>query len=177
VGNDPAEALAEFERTRRFSWTSDLADIPSEYGVENFYGDVGQLFAVTLVAQPRVCAGLVGALIKGLGADHVCCGTDALWTGSPQWQIEGLRRLEIPPDMQRKFGFAALGPAEGAVKAAIFSGNNARLYGIDPKVAAMQASGDRFAAMKSEYEKNGSEPSNLRYGYVNQTRRAARAVS
>jgi uncharacterized protein len=168
VGNDPAEALAEFERTGRFSWTSDLADIPSEYGVNNVYGDVGQLFAVTLVAQPRVCAGLMGTLIKGLGADHVCWGTDALWTGSPQWQIEGLRRLEIPQDMQRKFGFAPLGPAEGAVKTAIFSGNNARLYGIDTKVAAVHASGDRFAAMKSEYEKNGAEPSNLRYGYVKQ---------
>jgi uncharacterized protein len=68
-----------------------------------------------------------------------------------------------------KYGFAPLGPAEGAVKTAIFSGNNARLYGIDAKVAAMHASGDQFAAMKSEYEKNGAEPSNLRYVYVKQT--------
>ena len=30
----------------------------------------------------------MGTLIKGLGADHVCWGTDALWTGAPQWQIE-----------------------------------------------------------------------------------------
>jgi uncharacterized protein len=46
--------------------------------------------------------------------------------------------------MQRKFGFAPLGAAEGAVKTAIFSGNNARLYRIDTKVAATQASGDRL---------------------------------
>jgi uncharacterized protein len=26
--------------------------------------------------------------------------------------------------------------------------------------------GDRFAMMKAEYEKNGPEPSNTRYGYV-----------
>jgi hypothetical protein len=166
VGNDPAETLAEFERTGRLSWTSELADIPAQYGVHNVYGDVGQLFAVTLVAQPRVCAGLMGTLIKGLGADHVCWGTDALWTGSPQWQIEGLRRLEIPQDMQRKFGFAPLGPAEGTAKDAIFSGNNARLYGIDRNTASIRCSGDRFAAMKREYEENGAQPSNLRYGYV-----------
>ena len=49
VGGDPAVALAEFERTGRISWTSDLADIPAEYGVSNVYGDVGQLFATTLV--------------------------------------------------------------------------------------------------------------------------------
>jgi hypothetical protein len=28
-------ALAEFERTGRISWTSDLADIPQQYGVSN----------------------------------------------------------------------------------------------------------------------------------------------
>ena len=55
---------------------------------------------------------------------------DALWTGSPQWQIEGLRRLEIPEAMQNKFGYAPLGAADGPVKSAIFGGNNARLYDI-----------------------------------------------
>jgi uncharacterized protein len=166
VGGDPAVALAEFERTGRIAWTSDLADIPAQYGVNNVYGDVGQLFATTLVAQPRVCAALMGTLIKGLGVDHVNWGTDALWTGSPQWQIEGLRRLEIPEDMQKKFGFNPLGPADGAVKSAIFGGNNARLYGIDVKKAGLELKKDSFAQLKADYEKNGPEPSNVRYGYV-----------
>src|SRR5215468_6366854 len=166
VGGDPAVALAEFERTGRISWTSDLADIPAEYGVNNVYGDVGQLFATTLVAQPRVCAALMGILIKGMGVDHVNWGTDSVWTGSPQWQIEGLRRLEIPEDMQKKFGYAPLGPADGPVKSAIFGGNNARLYNIQPKRAMLDIKGDRFAQMKAEYEKAGPEPSNTRYGYV-----------
>jgi predicted TIM-barrel fold metal-dependent hydrolase len=166
VGGDPAVALAEFNRTGRIAWTSDLADIPQQYGVSNVYGDVGQLFATTLVAEPNVCAALMGTLIKGLGADHVCWGTDALWTGSPQWQIEGLRRLEIPEDMQKKYGFSPLGSADGAVKTAIFGGNNARLYDIQPKRAMLELSGDRFAALKAEYERNGPQPSNMRYGYV-----------
>ena len=166
VGGDPKQALAEFERTGRISWTSDLADIPAQYGVNNVYGDVGQLFATTLVAEPNVCAALMGTLIKGLGVDHVCWGTDALWTGAPQWQIEGLRRLEIPEAMQKKFGYAPLGAADGPVKSAIFGGNNARLYDIQPKRAMLELKGDRFALMKAEYEKAGPEPSNTRYGYV-----------
>lgn len=166
VGGDPKQALAEFERTGRISWTSDLADIPAQYGVNNVYGDVGQLFATTLVAEPNVCAALMGTLIKGLGADHVCWGTDALWTGAPQWQIEGLRRLEIPEAMQKKFGYAPLGAADGPVKTAIFGDNNARLYNIQPKRAMLDLKGDRFALMKAEYEKAGPEPSNTRYGYV-----------
>ena len=108
----------------------------------------------------------MGQLVKGLGADHVVWGTDAVWTGAPQWQIEGLRRLEIPEDMQKKFGYAPLGPADGPVKTAIFGGNNARLYNVEPKKAMLELKGDRFALMKAEYEKAGAEPSNMRYGYV-----------
>ncbi len=134
--------------------------------MSNVYGDVGQLFATTLVAQPRVCAALMGILVKGLGPDHVCWGTDALWTGSPQWQIEGLRRLEIPEDLRKKFGYAALGPADGAIKTAIFGANNARLYGIQPIKAGMELSRDRVALLKADYDRNGPEPSHLRYGYV-----------
>ena len=129
----PAEAGRSSSRPGRISWTSDLADIPEKYGVTNVYGDVGQLFAQSVVAEPRLGAALMGMLIKGLGADHVCWGTDAIWTGSPQWQIEALRRLEIPEDMQKKYGFAPLGPADGPVKTAIFSGNNMRLYGLQKR--------------------------------------------
>jgi hypothetical protein len=166
VGGDPAVALAEFERTGRIAWTSDLADIPEQYGVTNVYGDLGQLFAMTLVAQPRVCAALMGILIKGLGADHVTWGTDAVWSGSPQWQIEGLRRLEIPEDMQKKYGFAPMGPADGPVKAAIFGTNSTRLYGIDPIKTAANLHGDHFSKLKADYVKSGAMPSNLRYGYM-----------
>lgn len=166
VGGDPKVALAEFERTGRISWTSDLADIPSQYGVSNVYGDVGQLFATTLVAEPNVCAALMGILVKGLGADHVCWGTDALWTGSPQWQIEGLRRLEIPEAMQKKHGFSPLGAADGSVKNAIFGTNNAKLYGITPRRAMLDMKNDGISKLKEAYEKSGPERSNMRYGYV-----------
>jgi hypothetical protein len=166
VGGDPKVALAEFQRTGRIAWTSDLADIPEQYGVSNVYGDVGQLFATTLIAEPNVCAALMGILIRGLGVDHVCWGTDAVWTGSPQWQIEGLRRLEIPEAMQKQHGFNPLGDATGPVKTAIFGGNNARLYNLDPTRAANDVAGDHFSVVKQAYEADGPARSNLRYGYV-----------
>jgi len=164
VGGRPEDAYAEFEKTGRISWTSDLADIPAKYGVSNVYGDLGQLFAMTAVVEPRLCAALMGILVKGLGADHVIWGTDALWTGSPQWQIEGLRRLEIPQEMRKKYGYAELGPADGPVKQAIFGGNSARMYRYEVKKAAWRD--DRFASLKADYERGGRDPSNLRYGFV-----------
>ena len=68
--------------------------------------------------------------------------------------------------MQKKHGFAPLGAADGPVKTAIFGGNNAKLYNIQPKRAMLELSRDRFAAMKAEYQQAGPEPSNMRYGYV-----------
>ena len=163
-GGTPEEALAQFGRTGRIDWVTDLAEIPGKYGVSNVYGDLGQVFATTTVAQPRLCAAIMGTLIKGLGADRVVWGSDAVWTGAPQWQIEGLRRLEIPEDMQAKHGFAPLGPAAAPVKSAIFGENSARLYGIEPTSYAR--ANDRLAELRSAYHDAGGGPSNLRYGYV-----------
>src|SRR5947208_5559980 len=164
IGATPAEGIAGFDRTGRSPWTSDLAEIPEKYGVTNVYGDLGQLFAWTAVAEPRLAAALMAILVNGLGPERILWGSDALWTGAPQWQIEGLRRLEIPEDMQKKYGFKPLGPADGSVKTAIFSGNSARLYGLERHAAIVQQ--DRFAALKADYDKNGPGRSNLRYGYV-----------
>jgi uncharacterized protein len=160
----PTEAWAQFENTGRVEWVTDLAEIPDKYGVRNVYADLGQLFAYSAVAQPRLAAALMGTLIKGMGVDRVVWGTDAVWTGSPQWQIEGLRRLEIPEEMQKKYGYAPLGAADGPIKTAIFSGNNMALYNY--KAPATWAKMDRFSALKEEYEKEGAKRTNLRYGYV-----------
>ena len=163
VGGPPADGMAEWDQTGRISWVSDLAEIPAKYGVKNVYGDLGQLFAWTAVAQPRLAAATMGTLVKGLGPHHVVWGTDAVWTGAPQWQIEGLRRLEIPADMQKKNGFKPLGPADGHIKTAILGGNSARLYSFYQHA---ELKTDRFAQIKERYEKEGPGRSNLRYGYV-----------
>ena len=95
----------------------------------------------------------------------MCWGTDAIWTGSPQWQIEALRRLEIPDDMQRKHGFAPLGAADGPVKAAIFGGNSARLYGFTREQRTALV-GDGVAHARAQYAQHGEGRTNLRYGYI-----------
>jgi predicted TIM-barrel fold metal-dependent hydrolase len=165
----PGQAWAEFEATGRIKWASDLAEIPEKFGVTNVHAELGTCFANSAVAHPKFAAALLGTLIKGLGADHVIWGTDSVWYGSPQWQIEAMRRIEIPEDMQKKYGFAPLGGADSAVKQMIFGTNAARLYGL--KLRSAQApmpaySEDRLAALKRDYELAAKEPSNLRYGYV-----------
>jgi hypothetical protein len=165
-GNNPANAWDQLQRMGRVDWVTDLAHIPSQYNVTNVYADLGQIFAQTTMAEPRLAAYMVGILTAGMGYDHVVWGTDAVWTGSPQWQIEALRRMEIPEEIQKSYGLKPLGPADAPVKTAIFGDNNARLYGYSPKMqSALQT--DKVAYYKGLYEKHGSERTNLAYGYVN----------
>jgi hypothetical protein len=130
---EPAAPFAHFERTREIPWVTDLAEIPRKYGVTNVYAEIGTTFAVACISHPRYCAAILGTLVKGLGADHVVWGTDSVWYGSPQWQIEAMRRLEIPEDMRERYAFASLGPADGPVKNAIFGLNSARMYNLVPQ--------------------------------------------
>ena len=165
AGGNAKQAWEQLEKTGRVEWVTDLAEIPEKYGVKNVYGDLGQIFAQSTMADPRLAAYMMGILVKGLGASNVVWGTDAVWTGSPQWQIEGLRRLEVPEDLQKKYALPALGPADGPVKNAIFGGNNARLYKFTPRDRAA-IENDRFARIKETYDREGGERSNLFYGYV-----------
>jgi predicted TIM-barrel fold metal-dependent hydrolase len=163
---EPDASLAQFEATGRMDWVTDLAEIPAKYGVTNVYGELGTAFATSAVTHPRHAAALLGTLVRGLGAERVLWGTDSVWYGSPQWQIEAFRRLEIPDDMQRRHGFAPLGPADGVTKRAILADNAARLYGLDLAQVKRAASADRLAELRREYAASGSERSNRAYGFV-----------
>jgi hypothetical protein len=162
----PDESLAQFEKTGRMDWVTDLAEVPAKYGVTNVYAELGTSFATSAVTHPRHCAALLGTLIRGMGADHVLWGTDSVWYGSPQWQIEAFRRIEIPEDMRKKHGFPALGEAAGPLKSGILAGNAAKLYGIDLAALAGASESDSLALVKREYESAGPDRSNAAYGFI-----------
>jgi len=148
------------ERARR-----DPSEVRGQQRVRRTRHDIRQLGR----HASTVLRGAAGTLIKGLGADHVVWGTDSVWYGSPQWQIEALRRIEIPEDMQKKYGFTPLGAADGMVKSAIFGYNSARLYGLSlraehkPLPAHYQ---DKLARLRAEYELAGLARSNAAYGFI-----------
>lgn len=152
----PDADLAKFEETGEILWASELASIPERFGVSNVYAEMGTSFAMSATANPRFAAAVVGTWIKGLGADHVVWGTDSVLYGSPQWQIEAFRRLEIPEDMQKKHGFAPLGAANGNVKNGIFGFNSAGLYNLALTAEMNKGmSEDRFAQIKRDYQLAG----------------------
>ena len=168
----PDQAWKEFEESGGYiKWASDLARIPQEHGVSNVYAELGSTFANSAVAHPRFCAAFIGTLVGGMGADHVVWGSDTVWYGSPQWQIEAMRRLEVPEDMQKKYGLPALGGENSLTKQAIFGLNSARIYGVGMNEAnnlpdMPSFSEDKIAQLAERFKEEGGNPSNKRYGYV-----------
>ena len=120
--------LGHFERTGGIDWEcGNLSEIPMENSPSNIYVVTGSAFALAMIASPRLAAAILGTWIKSVGPENVLWGTGS-FQGSPQWQIEGLRRLEIPEDMQERFGFQPLGQAGGRVKSRILGLNATELY-------------------------------------------------
>lgn len=145
-------------------WTTELCQqLAAAPEVTNVYLELGAVFGHSVVTHPDVCAHLLGQCIRAVGADHVIWGTDSIWWGSPQWQIEALRRFQIPERLQEKYGYA---PLTALDRELIFGLNSARLFGIDVGAQLKAIPADALSTMKTAYEAAGPEPSLTQYGWI-----------
>ena len=123
-----------------------LADIEAMGPRSNLYGEIGSTFAtVSLFEGPTGPAHLIGSLLKALGSWRVVWGTDSIWWGSPQWQIDMLQALQIPESMQEQFGYP---PLTDRMKERILGRNASRLYGIDIETKRCELAVDAVAAAR-----------------------------
>jgi hypothetical protein len=113
-------------------------------------------------ANPTLCLHMLGQMIQVAGADHVLWGTDSIWNGSPQGQIERLRRLKMPEELIKKYGYPEL---TDAIKDQIFGLNAAKLFGIDVKAKRQAIKADKLSQLKQQYRQNPT-PSNTQYGWI-----------
>src|SRR5207249_3556210 len=106
---------------------------------------------------------LLGEIIGSFGVEHVLWGTDSIWYGTPQWQIEAFRRFQIPDQLIEKHGYR---PLTREVKAQIFGLNAARIFGIDVNAKRKELPKDYLSRVKMAYSEEGAEPSHRFYGWV-----------
>jgi predicted TIM-barrel fold metal-dependent hydrolase len=164
---DPQYTLDNFEKTGRIDWTTDVCELATKHGCKNVYAELGTTFATMAVASPRLAGAMIGQMVNTMGEDHVVWGSDSVWYGSPQWQIEAFRRLEVPDDIMQKMGWKKkLGGPDSKVKNMIFGENSARLYKYKIQSEYERLSNDQLALMKQMYEAEGVERNNVAYGYV-----------
>jgi hypothetical protein len=100
---------------------------------ENVYAELGTTWQLVstnpVIGGPTAAAHVLGKLLKYVGEDNVVWGTDSIWYGSPQSQIESFLQFQISQEFQDVYGYPALTPE---IKSKILGLNAARIYGIDP---------------------------------------------
>jgi len=163
-------------------WTTEYALLVRPY--RNTYAELGTTWASSIVTFPTVAAHLMGQLMKFMGPDRIVFGSDSVWYGSPQWQIDAMWRFQIPADLQKKYGYPALTQDD---KRKILGLNSAKLYGVNTRQQFKPVPGDyekritpqlrktlelppqaadNLSKMKEQYAALGVERSTTKYGWI-----------
>ena len=113
----------------------------------NLYAEMGSLWRY-FMSRPDEAAHVMGKLLLHFGEERILWGTDSIWYGSPQDQIQAFRTFSISEEFQERFGYP---PLTAEAKRRIFGLNGAGVYGID--VAALHGRGElarRRAAYRAD---------------------------
>jgi predicted TIM-barrel fold metal-dependent hydrolase len=130
---------------------------------KNVYMELGSTFGQLATTNPTACAHLLGQAIDAFGADHVLWGTDSIWYGTPQWQIDAFRRFEIPKTLIEAHGYQ---PLTRQVKEQIFGLNAARLFNVDVAAKRNEIPKDYLSQIKMAYLGEGPTPTHRFYGWT-----------
>ncbi len=100
--------------------------------------------------DPTQAAHVLGKVLLAVGPDRVLWGTDSLWYGSPQDQIQAFRAFEISTELQERYGYPALTPE---VKRKILGENAMALYGIKAVPDRCVFTRDELAQLRVEHDR------------------------
>jgi hypothetical protein len=98
--------------------------------------------------------------LKYCGENNVLWGTDSIWYGSPQDQIQALRAFQIAPELRAEHGYREITPQ---LRAKIFGLNAAKVYSISADEVKKYISRDPIARARLSYQEQ-PQPHFLTYG-------------
>lgn len=116
--------------------------IDNDVAGKNVYAELGSAWA-QVAFDPVAATHLIGKLMLHMGEDNVVYGSECVWLGSPQPQIDAFKALQIPAD--NPWGYPELTRER---KAKILGLNAARLYGIDAEEARCKLTTNKLAQLK-----------------------------
>jgi len=153
-----------FAKTGEIPWTTEFCRMKKgEPKIQNIYMELGSTFGQMVTTYPMICAHLLGQIVEAFGPDHVLWGTDSIWYGTPQWQIEAFRRFQIPDQLVEKHHYGSL---TRGVKEQIFGLNAARVFRVDVTAKRTQVPKDYLGKIRMSYLEEGPEPSHRLYGWI-----------
>jgi predicted TIM-barrel fold metal-dependent hydrolase len=125
----------------------------------NVYAELGSTWRF-LMREPEQAAHALGKLIRHCGEDNVLWGTDSIWYGSPQDQIQAFRTFQIAPRLRERFGYAEI---TAPLRAKIFGLNAAKVYGLSATEVKKYTTADTISREKVAYQPH-ADPHFLTYG-------------
>jgi hypothetical protein len=126
----------------------------------NVYAELGSTWRFVSTRDPDSAAHLLGKLFKYVGQDNVLWGTDSIWYGSPQDQIQAFRTFQISDALRAAHGYPKI---TDALRRKVFGLNAARPYRLDVKDLQRQAQADAVARERENYA-DRRNPSFATYG-------------
>ena len=125
----------------------------------NVYAELGTTWRY-LMRDPEEAAHVMGKLFKYVGEDNVLWGTDCIWYGSPQDQIQAFRTFQISEELQEKHGYPAITPE---LRAKVFGYNAIVPYKVSLEAVRLRLQSDVVNRARANY-RNAPDPTFLTYG-------------
>ena len=128
----------------------------------NVFAELGSTWRF-LMRDPDNAAHALGKLLKYCGEDNVLWGTDSIWYGSPQDQIQAFRTFQISEEFRDRYGYTEI---TSELRRKVFGLNASVPYGIDDVEIRALTSTDFVTKEKLAYQED-PQPNFLTYGPKN----------
>jgi predicted TIM-barrel fold metal-dependent hydrolase len=127
-----------------------LAKVVSENGLtnKNVYAEMGSAWAISM-RDPVVAQHYVGKMLKYVGMERLVWGSECVWYGSPQNQIEAFKVFQISSEFQEKYGYPEF---TDQLRRQIFGLTGAKLYRVEPNKCRYKVDRSQFAMYKRDMD-------------------------
>jgi uncharacterized protein len=161
-GFDTQRAEGAFDPAKAEAGVDSLVKSLIDNGVApnaNVYAELGSTWRF-LMRDLTQGAHVWGKLLRYVGENNVMWGTDCIWYGSPQDQIQAFRAFQISDELIAKHGYPKL---TKDLKAKIFGYNAAKIYNVDVPQQRKRAAADALSRTREAYAAE-RDPSFVTYG-------------
>jgi predicted TIM-barrel fold metal-dependent hydrolase len=115
---------------------------------KNVYAEMGSAWVISM-RDPVVAQHYIGKALKFMGEDRVVWGSECVWFGSPQNQIEAMKVFQISKEFQEMYGYPEF---TDSIRRKIFGLTGAGLYRVDPNACRYKVSLSDLMAHKQNLD-------------------------
>jgi uncharacterized protein len=134
---------------------------------KNVYAEMGSAWNIS-IRNPMVAQHYIGKALKYMGEDRVVWGSECVWFGSPQPQIEAMKVFQISKEFQDMYGYPEF---TDQIRRKIFGLTGAELYRVNPNACRYKVGVSQLMAHKMDLDDRFGERRHMMARPVLQTRR------